>query len=129
METFENGNAEFRTSKQNIKGDLADNARALKATASDELKNFVADVEDVVKRVANVNDNDVARMRAKVQTAISSTKDGLATSIAGVKRQAQQAAKQADTYVHESPWQAIGVTAAIAAVLGLSIGLLAARKQ
>jgi ElaB/YqjD/DUF883 family membrane-anchored ribosome-binding protein len=121
METiYQGGNADVRNSKPRSKN--ADEGSA-------EFKNFVADIEDVVKRVANVTDNDVARVRAKIQSALTSTKDGLFSSVESAKHQAQQAAKYADDYVRESPWQALGVGAAVAAVLGLSIGLLISRRE
>jgi ElaB/YqjD/DUF883 family membrane-anchored ribosome-binding protein len=126
--TFDGTQADFGNGKRRLKNDLVDGARGVTETASDEFKNFVADVEDVVKKVAHVSDADVARVRAKVQAAISSTKSGIASSAADLKRQAQQAAHYADEYVHDSPWQAIGVGAALAAVLGLSIGFFAARR-
>jgi len=122
--TYESGQADFRNSKQRVKND----ATAMKETASEEFRNFVTDVEDVVKKVANVSDADVARVRAKVSAAISSTKSGITNSAENIKLQAQQAAKYADGYVRESPWQAVGVGAAVAAVLGLSIGFLVARR-
>jgi ElaB/YqjD/DUF883 family membrane-anchored ribosome-binding protein len=127
--TFESGNADPRNSKQRIKSELADGAHAAQAAASAELKNFVADIEDVIKRVANVSDADVARMRTKIQAALTTTKDGIFNSAANVKQQAQDAARYADDYVHESPWQAIGIGAAVAAVLGLTVGLLSTRRH
>ena len=126
--TFDSTQAELRNSKQRIKNDFAEGARNVKDTASDEFKNFVTDVEEVVKRVANVSDADVARVREKVQAAIASTKSGIAYSAENLKRQAKQAAEYTDDYVRESPWQAIGIGAALAAVLGLSIGFFAARR-
>jgi ElaB/YqjD/DUF883 family membrane-anchored ribosome-binding protein len=127
--TFESGNADSRNTKQRMKSELAEGAHAAQAAASAELKNFVADIEDVIKRVANVSDADVARIRTKIQAALTSTKDGIFTSAASAKQQAQQVARYADDYVHESPWQAIGVGAAVAAVLGLTVGLLTMRRH
>jgi ElaB/YqjD/DUF883 family membrane-anchored ribosome-binding protein len=131
METTFDTSSDYRNSKQNLKKDvnaLKSDASALKETASDELKNFVADVEDVLKRVTNVSDADVARVRAKIQSAIGSTKEGLFASATQIKDQAQKGAKYADEYVHESPWQAIGIGALLAAAIGASIGYLAARR-
>jgi ElaB/YqjD/DUF883 family membrane-anchored ribosome-binding protein len=122
--TYEGGQAEFRNGGKRAKSEL--NAAAKETSA--EFKNFVADVEDVVKRVANVSDADVARVREKITSALSSTKSTLANSAENVKVQAQQAAKYADEYVHDSPWQAVGIGAAVAALLGLSIGILASRR-
>src|SRR5690349_18073443 len=124
METTYESGTEFRNGAKRAKSDL--NAAAKETSA--EFKNFVADVEDVVKRVANVSDADVARVREKITSALSSTKSGLASSAESVKLQAQQAAKYADEYVRASPWQAIGIGAAVAALLGLSIGYLASRR-
>ena len=126
--TYDSTSGDFRTAKQRGKGDYGDNGRSLKDTASEEFKNFVTDIEDVVKKVSNISDADVARVRDKVQAAIYSTKSGIASSAANIRAQAQQAAQYADDYVRESPWQAVGIGAALAAVLGLSIGFLAARR-
>lgn len=126
--TYDSTSSDFRNTKQRGKGEYADNGRALKEAASEEFKSFVSDIEDVVKKVANISDADVARVREKVQSALYSTKSGIASSAANIRAQAQQAAQVADDYVRESPWQAVGIGAALAAVLGLSIGYLAARR-
>ena len=125
--TFENTSGLGNNGKR-AKSELGDTARAAKNAATDELKSFMTDVEDVVKRVADVSDEDVARVRAKIQSVIDSARDGVTTSAAAMKRQAQNAARQTDEYVHESPWQAVGIGAALAAVIGLSIGYLASRR-
>jgi ElaB/YqjD/DUF883 family membrane-anchored ribosome-binding protein len=122
--TYEGGQTEFRNGGKRAKSEL--NAAAKETSA--EFKNFVTDVEDVVKKVAHVSDADIARVREKITSAISTTRSGLAQSAETVKLQAQQAAQYADEYVHKSPWQAIGIGAAVAAVLGLSIGILASRR-
>jgi ElaB/YqjD/DUF883 family membrane-anchored ribosome-binding protein len=124
--TFEN--SDLRNGGKRAKSELGDTARAAKNAATDELKSFVSDVEEVVKRVADVSDADVARVRAKIQSVIDSARDGVTTSAAAMKRQAQDAARQTDEYVHESPWQAVGIGAALAAVIGVSIGYLASRR-
>jgi ElaB/YqjD/DUF883 family membrane-anchored ribosome-binding protein len=124
--TFEN--SELRNGSKRVKSELGDTARNAKNAATDELKSFVSDVEDVVKRVADVSDEDVARVRAKIQSVIDSARDGVTTSAAAMKRQAQYAARQTDEYVHASPWQAVGIGAALAAVIGVSIGYLASRR-
>jgi ElaB/YqjD/DUF883 family membrane-anchored ribosome-binding protein len=124
--TFENTDG-LRNGKR-VKSELGDSARAAKNAATDELKSFVSDVEEVVKRVADVSDADVARVRARLQSVIDSARDGVTTSAAAMKRQAQDSARQTDEYVHESPWQAVGIGAALAAVIGISIGYLASRR-
>ncbi len=118
----------LRSGEKRLKNDLKEGARNVKNTASEEFKNFVSDVEDVVKRVANASDTDVARVRSKIQAAIASTKDGIEITTANLTKQARETAKQADAYVHESPWKAVGIGAAVAAVIGLSLGYFASRR-
>ena len=118
----------FDSNEKRLKTDIKDGVRNVKDTATEEFKNFVSDVEDVVKSVAHVSNADVARVRAKIQSAIASTKDGFEITSANLSKRARAAAADADTYVRESPWQAIGIGAAIAALVGISLGVLAARR-
>ena len=53
-----------------LKSDLANGAKDLKDMASGEIRNLMADVEDLVSRVAAVKDPDVALVRNKVIEAI-----------------------------------------------------------
>lgn len=128
--SFENGRTAetLRNSGKRIKTDLQEGSSALKSAATDEFKNFVSDVEDVIKRVADVSDADVARVRRKIESTLNSAKSGVEYSAEQLKAQAREAAKHADEYVHDSPWQAIGLGAALAALIGVSVGYLAARR-
>ena len=94
-------------------------------SANGEFKNLMADVEELVSRIADVKDADVACLRAKVQDALASAKESLATGADELKRRARATAGGADDYVRSSPWQAIG----IAALAGLVIGYLASRRS
>jgi ElaB/YqjD/DUF883 family membrane-anchored ribosome-binding protein len=38
------------------------------------------------------------------------------------------AARQADDYVHEHPWESIAIGAGVAAVVGIVLGLLISRR-
>ena len=91
---------------------------------SAEMRNLIADVEDLLKGVANVGDADVARLRARVTDTLNSAKDSLREGTASLRMHANDAATTADTYVRERPWAAIG----IAAALGVAVGLWAGRR-
>ena len=60
-----------------------------------------------------------------VQRAVDATKQSLADGADSIRRQAQNVASNADDYVRESPWQAIG----IAALVGAVVGILATRRN
>lgn len=89
-----------------------------------ELKNLVADVEDLVKKVADVDDAEIAAMRAKVEQTLARAKSAATESFANIRDQAREATEATDEYVHESPWTAIGVAAAV----GVLIGFIASRR-
>lgn len=91
---------------------------------SAEMRNLIADVEDLLKGVANVGDADVARLRARVTDTLSSAKASLREGTATLRLHANDAATTADTYVRERPWAAIG----IATALGVAVGLWAGRR-
>jgi len=86
-----------------------------------EIKNLIADVEDLLARMANFKDEDLARLRSKVMRAVSIAKEGLAGRTDAIRGHAQQAMSGADDYVRESPWVAVGIAAAVGAVVGILV--------
>jgi ElaB/YqjD/DUF883 family membrane-anchored ribosome-binding protein len=89
-----------------------------------EWHNLIADVEDLVKKIANVGDAEVARVRARVERTLETAKSAAARSASTARDYAQQATARTDEYVHESPWTAVGLAAAV----GVLIGFIAARR-
>lgn len=91
----------------------------IKATASVEIKNLLADVEELVARIADMQDADLERVRDKVQRALDAAKQSFSEGADSVRRQAQSVADSADDYIRESPWQAVGIAALVGAVVGM----------
>jgi ElaB/YqjD/DUF883 family membrane-anchored ribosome-binding protein len=126
METTFDGTADqARASGRRLKNDLSDSVNDLKSVASGEIKSLIADVEDLMARIADLKDADVVRVRGKVQRAVDATKQTLADGADTIRQHAQNVANTADDYVRESPWQAIG----IAALVGAVVGILATRRS
>jgi ElaB/YqjD/DUF883 family membrane-anchored ribosome-binding protein len=126
METnFDNTADQVRATGRRVKNDLSDGIDNVKSAASGEIKDLIADVEDLMARIADLKDADVVRVRSKVQRAVEATKQSIADSAGSLKQQAQDIASSADDYVRESPWQAIG----IAALVGAVVGILATRRS
>ncbi|MGA2188125.1 MAG: DUF883 domain-containing protein [Steroidobacteraceae bacterium] len=105
--------------------DIGEAASNIKNVASAEIQNLIADVEDLVARIADLKDADVVRVRSKVLRAVGNAKESLAERADSLRRQAQRAAVTADDFVHDSPWQAVG----IAALVGAVVGILATRRS
>ncbi len=116
---------EARTSGHRIGDDVGEGPSNMKNVATAEIQNLIADVEDLVARIADLKDADIVRVRSKVLRAVGTAKESLVESAENLRRQAQRAATTADDFVHDSPWQAVG----IAALVGAVVGILATRRS
>ena len=75
-----------------------------------------------MKKVANVDDAEIAEIRGKVEDTLAkakSTADDGHCRCAGVPRKPR---KRRTHYVRENPWAAIGIAAAIGIVIGFVAG-------
>jgi ElaB/YqjD/DUF883 family membrane-anchored ribosome-binding protein len=117
--------AETRASGRRLRDDLGESLGNVKSAASGEIKNLIADVEELMARISDLKDADVVRVRGKVQSAVEATKQSLADGAVNIRRRAQRVASTADDYVRDSPWQAIGM----AALVGAVVGILATRRS
>jgi len=117
--------------------DLPSNGRSARATptknpATDaapsgitqEFRNFVADIEELIKASTSLTGDDLARAKANLYARVAAARALVEEMPAAVSDRARNTVKAADGYVREQPWQSIGVTAAV----GLLIGFLLARR-
>jgi len=109
-------------------GDFRRRAGSVKEYASDEMRAFLTDVEDLVKRVGNVSDAEVARARAKVMGALSDVRRLASDTSDSLRVRARVAADQAEQYVHERPWTSIGLAAAVGLIVGVGVTAVASRR-
>ena len=89
-----------------------------------DLRLVIADAEELLRATASQAGESVAAARARVQSSLDSAKAGLGTLGEEAAEQARIAARAADDYVREHPWQAVG----IAALAGVALGLLVSRR-
>lgn len=101
-----------------------DAAQRAGETGGQEVRTLLADVQDLVGRVAHVADPEISRLRNRIEVGLATTRKALADGTDQVQRQAKAAIATGDRYVHEQPWQSVG----IAAVAGLLVGFLVARR-
>ena len=89
-----------------------------------DLKVVITDAEELLRATASQAGEKAVAARLKIQDSIDAAKNKLANlSEAGVYK-AKAAARATDDYVHENPWQAVGV----AVVAGVVLGLLISRR-
>ncbi len=123
--TFDGTTEQARATGRRLKNDLSDGVNDIKAAASSEIKSLIADVEDLMARIADLKDADVVRVRGKVQRAVDATKQSLTDGAEAIRQQAQSVASTADDFVRDSPWAAVG----LAALVGAVVGILATRRS
>ena len=87
-----------------------------------EWRNLVTDVEDLIKKVADVDDEEVAEIRAKVEQTLAKAKTSATQGLAAIRGQTDEVTEATDEYVRENPWAAIGIAAAVGIVLGFIAG-------
>jgi ElaB/YqjD/DUF883 family membrane-anchored ribosome-binding protein len=105
--------------------------RASEVTKDELVENFnavVAETEQLLKSVANAGGEKAGALRASVEQNLAIAKDRLRDLQQAATQKTEAAAHAADEYVHEHPWQAIGVVAGLSGVVGMVIGLLLHRR-
>lgn len=89
-----------------------------------DLKTVVQDAEAWLRHSSQLTGDELKAAKAKFERTIGKAKDDIVRLEEAAVEKAKIAYKATDEYVHENPWKAVGVGAAV----GIVIGLLIARK-
>lgn len=99
------------------------------ATASKEklvadMKVVIADAEEILKSTASVAGDKMTDVRERIESRLRDAKIRLEDAEAALVDKTKACARATDDFVHDQPWQAVG----IAAVVGLALGVLIGRR-
>jgi ElaB/YqjD/DUF883 family membrane-anchored ribosome-binding protein len=86
-----------------------------------DLTNVIRDAENLLRATATQTGEKVQEVRAKAEESLRHAKQRLAGAEEDALERARALAGDADEYVRDNPWQAIGIAAGIGLVLGLLI--------
>ena len=89
-----------------------------------DIQNVVSDAQELLKTVQAEGESKLGDVKVKVQAKLDNAKQLLGQMQTTVQDGAKQAIDQTDAYVHSNPGQAVGVAAAIGAL----VGFLCARR-
>ena len=89
-----------------------------------DMKSVISDAEDMLQATADQAGDKVATLRARIQERLKGAQLRLSDAEEALREKTRAAARATDTYVHESPWTAVGVAAGV----GLLLGLIVARR-
>jgi ElaB/YqjD/DUF883 family membrane-anchored ribosome-binding protein len=86
-----------------------------------DLRNLVADAEELLKATASQAGDKIGVARQKIEQSLIEGKKALADAEKTLVNKSKECAEIADDYVRENPWSAVGIAGGIGLVLGLLI--------
>lgn len=86
-----------------------------------DLQTVVRDAESLLKATATHAGGKVDEARARAEESVRHAKERMAEIERDAVKRARELAGEADRYVRQNPWQAIGVAAAVGIVLGMLV--------
>ena len=95
-----------------------------KGKIGEDFKAIISDAEALLQATTQVSGETFSAERAKFSEKLQNVKTRLVAAEQRVVEKAKQAATATDHYVHENPWTAVGVAAAV----GMLFGFLAAKR-
>ena len=98
---------------------MSDNIESSRAKLVDEFAAVLAEAEEMLKRAAAETGDKARDLRSQVETKLLRAKLSLQELEGQAVDRAKAAARATDDYVHDNPWQAIGIAAAVGVVVGL----------
>lgn len=87
-----------------------------------DMKVVIADCEEILKATASQTGDKISELREKVQGRLADARVRLADAESLLVDKAKATARATDDFVHDHPWQAVGIAAAVGLALGVLIG-------
>ena len=106
---------------------MTEQAAATKHRLIEDFNAVVEDTQKLLNALANTGAEKGTALRASAERSLEVARARLRELQDGAYERSKAAAKATDDYVHENPWQSVGVVAVVAGVAGLLIGLMLAR--
>lgn len=94
---------------------------ARKKLAAD-LRAVIADTEELLKATAGQAGDKIQSVRARVEETLSSARARISSLEDSAVENVKASAKATDLYVHENPWQSIGIAAGVGLIFGWLLG-------
>jgi ElaB/YqjD/DUF883 family membrane-anchored ribosome-binding protein len=104
---------------------MADTIAKEKDTLAQELNQIVSNAEDLLRAAAASGGEKARALREEVGQDLDAWRTRIAELEQQAVRRARAAAQDTDAYVRANPWQAVGVAAALGALAGVVIAVLA----
>ncbi|HSD36229.1 MAG TPA: DUF883 domain-containing protein [Rhodocyclaceae bacterium] len=90
----------------------------------EESQDILRETEQLIATAVGATGEEAKALQVRIIDALERAKKSLTEAERAAVAKARAAAKATDTYVHENPWKAVGLGAAV----GIVIGMLIARR-
>jgi len=107
---------------------VTETAQATREKLIEDFSTVIADTEALLKTMAAVGGEQAKALRADLESKLEASRESLKAFEQDAIERTQAAAKATDEYVHAHPWQSIAITACVAAIAGLVVGLVLTRR-
>ena len=87
-----------------------------------DIRAVIADAEDLLKVTADQTGEKIAELRSRIHSRLLDARIRLDAAEQVLLDKSRAAARAADDYVHESPWQAVGIGVGVGLLVGLILG-------
>lgn len=87
-----------------------------------DMKSVITDAEDLLHATADEVGERVTGLRSRINQRLAETRARLIEAEAVLVAKTRAAARATDAYVHESPWQAVGIGAGLGFLVGFILG-------
>jgi ElaB/YqjD/DUF883 family membrane-anchored ribosome-binding protein len=86
-----------------------------------DLRAVLEDAEALLTATAGQAGEKIQRARERATETVRVARERLTDAQEQVVKQAKVAAKETDNYVRENPWQAVGIAAGVAFIIGVLV--------
>jgi ElaB/YqjD/DUF883 family membrane-anchored ribosome-binding protein len=101
---------------------------AIKQKLLADFNAVVTEADQLLKLVADEGGDKASALRTRVEQNLNAAKERLRNLEDVVMEKTKATARATDEYVHENPWQTVGIAAGLSVVFGVVIGLLLYRR-
>ncbi|MGH9519100.1 MAG: DUF883 family protein [Terriglobales bacterium] len=88
----------------------------------DDVRVVISDAEELLRITASQAGEGAAALRGRIESGLKKARVDLAQLQDAAVVKAKAAGRATDDFVHDNPWQAVGVASGIGLVVGLLIG-------
>ena len=103
--------------------------QAAKDKLMEDFSAVINDSQELLKAMGAASGDRAASLRGDLDRKLRQARERLDEMQGAALERGREAARQADEYVHDNPWQSIEIGAGVAAVIGIAIGVLLSERR